>query len=1764
MKIFKKSLSVFLCLAMIASVCAGIGAITASAGTEDTGKRDLEYGITYWYSDTGVSGYSSGTGTKSDPYIITTAAQLRHLARGDANSAGKYYKLGNDIVINDTSADNWYEGTGLKNWIKGTDSTYGVFSDTRNYREMGGDLFRGNFDGAGYTISGLYIDYNGTGRMSGFNNTRIYCGWGLFPYVYGATFENVKITDVYIKSNITSSVTTDYHGYGALVGNVHGDQTTKFTNVQIENVQFDITRPNLASAGKPVGIGGIIGYSYGNLIVTDSIIKNVTANIKNWYATSRNAAYVGGVFGATGWGKTVTLTNVLTNGKMNPISVQSASSGGVVNIQSGSWIADIKNNQSINVVATNCYAIGAEKIPSGVAITKITDETAFINDNLDTFYSNIGSSTNWATKVAGELPQLADFYVDNDMPSDKRDLEYDGTYWYSNKKVSSYTSGKGTESDPYIITTAAQLRHLARGSADSAGKYYKLGNDIVINETSDKYWYEKSDLKNWIMGTDSTYGVFSDTRNYREMGGDLFRGNFDGAGYTISGLYINYNGTGKMSGFNNSRIYCGWGLFPLVYGATFKNVKLKDVYIKSDVTGNTTDYHGYGALVGNVHGDQSTTFTNVQVENVKFDLARPNQTVTSKPVGIGGIMGYSYGNLTVTDAIVKNVTANIKNYYAHSRCIAYIGGIVGNTGWGKTVTLNNVITIGNMNPLSVSSASSGGAVSIQSGNWISDLKTNMSTNVVATNCYAIGAEKIFSGAAITRVADIIAFINENNDEFYSNIGSSTNWSDKADDVFPQLNSFCADSFMVQLPTNEIVDVKFKKNQKLADIEVNVDGYSDDGKWYADYDTTVLSTEEYPVVGKIYYRKWSKYILLDMENKYYLDSNGEQVYQDPHDSSFPNSKYHTRSDVSRRILRNDNYVIELTYANDNPAYREAGLNYGSGGEFFHNYRNSPSIWIFDTGTNGTFAGSPGFKYKVSFDYEIKGPIPKEDVSFRLYLTKDTVNTHDAIINSLKNENNILVGEFDVNISNGSKGTANPVEFTGLLGYRPRIVMVTNDGVKLDDNPEKYHSAYIDNIRVTEELPAGETAVSVTFDSNGGSSAAGFRVLKNNPIGKMPTPTKSGYLFDCWYLEDDADKKEISTSYIVKESIKLKANWVAVQKTDYDSEGFENFDTIRYPNVLKNYDSLNMESLYDEGVVDSTMTAANRYIEENCPAGMGSALLISNSPAVMSNGLGLSATVLLNKDGSKFTVKSGTIYKVEFDYLPIGPSGGHSYIGIKYGSYALDSLNGSSALGSEKVAVHGLKSETTSVTQYFKPSSDGFVYFTLGSRQNFDNASQHFVLIDNVKITAVSGAKSITFVDADTGKVVDSRPVSFGYYTQYGMPGDKIREFAINTKPGKQIQGFYNDRACTIQSTDYNVIGDSDRIIYVKMKDADYSQVSNFDKPIVLDFENSKEFDLEVLYRYMPYMSWNSSELQNIVDYVPDDAKNAFGGTGYVHIKDYEFAYGLNGHSFILYDKNNPSGLMILAPKTSYRISAKAKYEDDAKIPSLKIWSVDPSTLGYTRLTSTLTNNNEDMIGYDEISSVITTGDTPVAIAIGGIYLAEQNVYIDDVKVEKLIERTIKFETNGGDPIDSITVLPYSDLAQYDPGFAFKPGYEFVGWFQDSKFTKPFDFLTDYITEDIVLYAKYVVEEISYEENDETIITDDVLDNTIDNNDEPVFGEQWIIGETETAGKTDAIEKTVEVDNGISTWLIIVIIAGGVLLLGGIAAIVVIIVIKRKRA
>ena len=969
-------------------------------------------------------------------------------------------------------------------------------------------------------------------------------------------------------------------------------------------------------------------------------------------------------------------------------------------------------------------------------------------------------------------------------------------------------------------------------------------------------------------------------------------------------------------------------------------------------------------------------------------------------------------------------------------------------------------------------------------------------------------------------------------------------------------------------------VKYEDGDKLADITPEVSGYNDDGKWYDDYDCKTLSTDIYPQNGKTYFRKWTKHITIDFESNY-RNSSGSAYYKDPTDTAFGDyATTYTRSDVIAQTKdSNGNGVIKLTYCNDNPAYRNSGNNYGPNGEFFHDYKNSPWIYIYDTATSRKFSGSPDFKYKISFDYEILGPLPKEDVSFYLYLTSNSVSDHNATINSLTEANgSILVGKFDVNVAEGSKGRTSEIEFTAKMNYAPRIVMVTNNGVRAEVKPQEYHTAYIDNIEIQEEFPTTGTPVSISFDSNGGTSVTGFRVLKGNPLGQLPTPTRKDYLFDCWYRADDPTESEVYQSVVALDSMKLKAKWVKVTASDYANSEQDKFTTIRYQNVLEDYSDLDFNTLVDTGVASSVNTVANRYIKAGCPNNMGAALLLSNKPFAMSNAAsGIACTALLNADGSKFAVKKGTRYKVEFDYLPLGGSSAHTYIRMIYGSYTADTVNASSVKGIFNVAAHGLQSETQHMTQYFSASQDGFVFFTLGSRQNFDgSAKDHFVLLDNVRITVESKVKKIEFVDA-SGASLSVNP--FGYNVQYGIPGEKIRDFGFNRKVGKYVEGFYNDQGCTSRCTNYDTFTNVDRTVYVKFASVDYSATSDLSSPITLDFENDDNFDLDVLYTNIMYMTHTSTDPQTECDYVPDDEENAHGGKGYMRIRDIKYIYASTGESFVLYDKNNPSGIMILEPNESYRITAMVKYEDDAKAPLLRFWFTDPTTWKATQNdNANLTMKSGEAEGYVEISSVFTVKDSPKAIQIGANYLNEQNVYIDDIKVEKMQNYTISFVTNGGDPVDDIISLPYTSLSEIDPGAAFRPGYDFIGWFLDEAFTKPFDFLTDYITGNTTLYAKFELEAEDEEENqeaDNTETEEEVFDDEEDLNDfedediteterHSKFGKKLNLADSE---KLKSTKTTVKVDNSIPIyWIIIASVAALLLTAGGILTFL---LVRRKK-
>ena len=93
---------------------------------------------------------------------------------------------------------------------------------------------------------------------------------------------------------------------------------------------------------------------------------------------------------------------------------------------------------------------------------------------------------------------------------------------WTGKIAESFEGGSGTESDPYLVATAEQFAHMAF-SSDTA-IFYKLTEDIVLNEGDASEWAENPPANQWtVYGTTTT-----PVHKY-----------IDGNSHKVSGLYIN-------------------------------------------------------------------------------------------------------------------------------------------------------------------------------------------------------------------------------------------------------------------------------------------------------------------------------------------------------------------------------------------------------------------------------------------------------------------------------------------------------------------------------------------------------------------------------------------------------------------------------------------------------------------------------------------------------------------------------------------------------------------------------------------------------------------------------------------------------------------------------------------------------------------------------------------------------------------------------------------------------------------------------------------------------------------------------------------------------------------------------------------------------------------------------------------------------------------------------------------------------------------------
>ncbi len=229
------------------------------------------------------------------------------------------------------------------------------------------------------------------------------------------------------------------------------------------------------------------------------------------------------------------------------------------------------------------------------------------------------------------------------------------------------TVGSGTESEPYLIGTADELRSMAyfvnNDNGNYGNKHYRMTADIDLGAR----WTTDGD-GNVTLNSGKAWTPIGVSE-----GRDQFSGIFDGGGHSVSGLYI------------NTTAQCQ-GLFGSVEDAIIENVGISDAYIKSSYTyvGGVVGYVQYFdepgrriAIIRNCYNAGTVNGGQYAGGIVGFAAGRINiincyntGAVTSEDHGAGGVAGY---------VMVGGQMLNCYNTGAVTGKRGQAGGICGDT-----------------------------------------------------------------------------------------------------------------------------------------------------------------------------------------------------------------------------------------------------------------------------------------------------------------------------------------------------------------------------------------------------------------------------------------------------------------------------------------------------------------------------------------------------------------------------------------------------------------------------------------------------------------------------------------------------------------------------------------------------------------------------------------------------------------------------------------------------------------------------------------------------------------------------------------------------------------------------------------------------------------------------------------------------------------------------------------------------------------------------
>ena len=634
--------------------------------------------------------FASGSGTKSDPYLIRTAAQLQAFAaavNGGTGYEGQYISLDADLDLTGTA---WTP-------IGATGSFNGSFNG--NYHTITGMTIGSESEKASYTEAGLFgsVGKGAAIRNVGVINAAIYNKTTTDPSVgllAAGISENSIVESCWATGTIYSDTTSPYYSYvGGLVGSIGIKSLicNSWTNVVV-----------YAKGSSDSFVGGIVGDTGNNSAVVNCAALGSVANYGNtsmMYGAGGVVGYSSGAVYASYSSSRIHMdavsyddgADVPVGGVVGSPSALSAAYNCYFNKEEKQTYYDgeVSTPLAVGYDVLNysesdndhCEGLTAAEIASETLLNKLTaaltpEELAkgqayFKSESLltgDITLDSLLSMTEngwctWERNADGALLPTAGGSVTPEEP------DY-------------FAGGDGSVGDPYQIATEAQLRAFAE--ATQAGKLvttnvcFVLTADIALN------------------------GEWTPVHS--------FGGTFDGGDHTVSGMTI---GTADAP----SKLVSAGFFDVLANTARVHDLHLTNASVYVQRSGAALDDRIYaGGLVGGAGTARS---------NVRIDNCSVTGSTISAASGTFAYAGGLAGRLD-RENVVTNCWTDIAVTAVSANSPACAGGLVATIGGSSMIA--NAAALGDVSVTGVSAEY----------NWCRAGGLLGSSAYLTHNCYASG------------------------------------------------------------------------------------------------------------------------------------------------------------------------------------------------------------------------------------------------------------------------------------------------------------------------------------------------------------------------------------------------------------------------------------------------------------------------------------------------------------------------------------------------------------------------------------------------------------------------------------------------------------------------------------------------------------------------------------------------------------------------------------------------------------------------------------------------------------------------------------------------------------------------------------------------------------------------------------------------------------------------------------------------------------------